>query len=73
MQKLELELAEHQDLIRAVSKEARKVMREPGDGVSIGSDDEDTLTPDTLQAKWKQLSRQLSARKNTVTGYDRPQ
>ena len=52
-----------------MSKAAERVIRSrpPGDGASIGSEDEaPDLTPEAVQAKWQLLSRQLSEKKQQL-------
>ena len=61
-QKLEQELADHQNLLLSVSKAAAKLVQKPGDA----TDEDELLTPESLYAKWKTLSRQLSERKTQL-------
>jgi len=49
-------------LLRSVSKAAAKLVQKPGDT----SEEDEPLTPEALQAKWRTLSRQLAERKTQL-------
>ena len=62
LQALETDLTDHQNLLHEVALQVPKVAKSR----SPGADDDTEPTPDAINANWRQLSRQLSEKKQQL-------